>query len=165
MKTTIPAHHPMSDIRACDLTEFASLVPPSGRELLRLLGERAALALLNAWPGVQVPVPKRRDANAHGARRWAQIAAIVGDESMTALAAALGGNVMEVPTCNDLRIARRNHVVRQQFDELTAPHGGGLSKAAAVQELVLHHAPITYRQIELILDQPSRVEIRQNPLF
>ncbi|MCX7258008.1 MAG: hypothetical protein NTZ64_15175 [Polaromonas sp.] len=156
MTRTLLPHHPVSPIREEDLYAFAHLVPPSGVRLLALLGVHDGLRLLNVWPGVQIVVPKGPCNNAGGARRWAQIVAIVGAPATLKLADKLGGECLDVPTLDDLRKERRNSVIRAQFDQLTAsaPHGQGLSKAAAVLELNLLHAPITWRQLEIIIDRP-----------
>ena len=164
---TFPAHHPCSPIRQADLEAFGHLVPPSGVHLLVLLGKRDGLALLNAWPGVQIVVPKGPCNNSGGARRWAQIVAIVGESATLKLADAMGGECLEVPTLDMLRRERRNIVIRAQFDELTGPVSCGerMSKTAAVLELTLLHAPITWRQLEIILDRPSLEPVDQTPLF
>ncbi|MEO8118732.1 MAG: hypothetical protein ABI606_05340 [Rhodoferax sp.] len=167
MPATLPAHHPVSNITEADLQHFANLVPPSGSALLRMLGVSAGLSLLNVWAGVQVVVPKGPCNNAGGAKRWAQMVAIVGEDAMGVLAREMGGEVLEVPTLDALRKERRNHAIRTQFDRLTAkePAGEGLSKGRAVQELGLSHAPITWRQLEVILDRPSAESSQQNQLF
>lgn len=167
MSSTIPCHHPISNITERDLHNFANLVPPSGTALLRMLGVSAGLSLLNTWAGVQVVVPKGPCNNAGGAKRWGQMVAIIGEEAMLLLASEMGGEVLEVPTLDALRKERRNHAIRTQFDRLTAkaPAGEGLSKGRAVQELGLSHAPITWRQLETILDQPSNEPTPQNNLF
>ena len=165
--STLTPHHPISPIREEDLDAFAFLVPPSGVKLLVLLGKHDGLRLLNAWPGVQIVVPKGPCNNQGGARRWAQIVAIVGEPATVKLADEMGGECMEVPTLDDLRKERRNRAIRAQFDELTAsaPHGQGLSKAAAVLELNLLHAPMTWRQLEIIIDRPVVDWSAQNTLF
>lgn len=167
MPATLPAHHPASNITVDDLRNFANLVPPSGSALLRMLGVPAGLLLLNAWAGVQVVVPKGPCNNAGGAKRWAQMVAIVGEDAMGVLAHEMGGEVLEVPTLDALRKERRNHTIRTEFDRLTAraPAGEGLSKGRAVQELGLMFAPITWRQLEIILDRPSAEPSLQNQLF
>lgn len=154
--STLSPHHPVSPIRAADLDAFAHLLPPTGIKLLALLGKPDGLRLLNAWPGVQIVVPKGPCNNVGGARRWAQIVAIIGERATVKLADELGGTCLEVPTLDELRKERRNSAIRAQFDAMTAraPHGQGLSKAAAVLELGLLHAPITYRQLEIIIDRP-----------
>lgn len=154
----LPAHHVLSAISASDLAALAAWVPPSGAELVRVLGVAAGLTLLNGLGGVQLWVPKGPCNNAAGARTWAYVARIVGEAAMLDLAREWGGQWLEVPTLDALRKERRNRAMRCQFDQLTAkaPDGAGLSKARAVQELCLHFAPVTWRQVEAILDKPSR---------
>jgi hypothetical protein len=164
---TQASYHPSSPITEADLDAFAHLVPPSGVHLLVLLGRADGLRLLNAWPGVQVVVPKGPCNNAGGARRWAQFVGIVGERATLLLAKDMGGECLEVPTLQSLRTERRNAAVRAQFDHMTASlqHGGqGLSRAAAVQELNLLHAPITWRQLDAILDRAT-VSVPQSGLF
>lgn len=167
MSTHIPAHHPISNITEADLHNFANLVPPSGAAVLRMLGVQAGLTLINGLAGVQVVVPKGPCNNPGGARVWAYLVAVVGVDAMGILAREMGGECLEVPTLDALRKERRNHAIRTQFDHLTAqaPAGEGLSKARAVQELGLIHAPITWRQLETILDRPSPEPVAQNKLF
>ena len=159
--------HPASPLREIDLQDFASLVPPSGGALLRLLGIKAGLSLINGLGGVQVTVPKGPYNNAGGARVWQYISAVIGESARCVLSDEMGGSCLEVPTCDTLRKERRNQAIRARFDHLTArsPAGEGLSKARAVQELCLIHAPITWRQLEIILDRPTHVQAAQNTLF
>lgn len=154
----LPPHHPSSPITEADLRTFEHLLPPSGVHLLVLLGRADGLRLFNVWPGVQVVVPKGPCNNAGGARRWAQFVAALGERATLLLADELGGDCLEVPTLDALRKERRNCAIRTEFDRLTAtaPAGEGLSKAAAVQALVLRFAPLTWRQVETVLDRPSR---------
>lgn len=163
---TQASYHPSSPITEADLGAFAHLVPPSGVHLLVLLGRPDGLRLLNAWPGVQVVVPKGPCNNAGGARRWAQFVGVVGERATLLLAQDMGGECLEVPTLQTLRTERRNSAIRAQFDRLTAspPGGRGLSRAAAVQELNLLHAPITWRQLDAILDRPT-LAVHQGGLF
>lgn len=145
----------MSAIREEDLKVFAHLIPSSGALLLSLLGNREALLLLNAWPGVQFNVPMGPDNNVYGARLWSKIVNIMGETATAKLAHDMGGECLEIPTLHRLRTERRNHVLRAEFDRLTdrPPAGEGMSKAQAVTELAILYAPITWRQIETILDR------------
>lgn len=167
MTAHIPAHHPLSAITGADLQQFGHLVPPTGHAILRLLGVQAGLRLLNGLPGVQAVVPKGPCNNPGGARVWAYLSAVIGGDAMNLLAREMGGECLEVPTLDALRKERRNQAIRAEFDRLTAraPHGEGMSKARAVQELGLMHAPITWRQLETILDRPSLEPVGQNNLF
>ena len=167
MSPFLPAHRPISPITEADLRHYASLVPPSGVAVLRVLGVTAGLRLLNGLQGVQVVVPKGPCNNPGGARVWAFLVGVVGDAAVNVLAREMGGECLDVPTLDALRKERRNHAIRTEFDRLTAsaPLGEGLSKARAVQALCLGHAPISYRQLETILDRPSALPVCQNNLF
>ena len=167
MTTSLPAHHYNQAITEDDLQQMGYLVPPTGHGLVRMLGVSASLRVINRLGGWQVVIPKGPCNNAGGARVWAQLTHMIGEANVLALSQQMGGECLEVPTLNALRVERRNQAVRSHFDYLTAkaPNGEGLSKSRAVQELGLIHAPITWRQLETILDRPSQAPDNQNPLF
>ena len=141
-----------------DFTNLDHLMPETARLLAGCMGVDAAVALLNAWPGVEVKVPRFPDANPAGAKRWAQMAAVIGEPAMRKLAALYGGTVLEIPLCSRVQQEKRNRVIRRDFDQLTfkPPAGIGLSKADAVQEIGIRYAPISVRQIKSILNQINR---------
>lgn len=141
-----------------DFRTFMHLMPETAKALVQCMGSDAAVALLNAWPGVEVKVPRFPGANPAGARRWAQIAAVIGDAAMQKLARLYGGTTLEIPLCSRVRQEKRNRTIRQDFDQFTSkpPAGIGLSKTEAVQEIGMRHAPISARQIETILTQINR---------
>lgn len=149
----------MKPLTAADLAEVGHLLPYTAAHLLRVLGEGPALALLNTLPGVEMTIPKRADHNPAGARRWRMLAEIVGQDGMEQLAATFGGTVLDIPVCDEARREARNRAIRAEFDRLTMREG--FSKAQAVCELGLVHRPITYRQLEKIIDRPDAVEGRQ----
>lgn len=157
-------HYYRAELSASDLGQWASLLPPTGVELVRLLGADAALRLFNVWPGVQFLVPKGPCANSGGVRRWAQLCEVLGESATLVLSRELGGVGLNVPTLARLRQERRNHGIRIAFDFLTSSNGldVGLSKARAVHELCLLYAPMSCRQIETILDRPG-VELTPQP--
>lgn len=166
-RTHIPTHHPLSCITEADLKNFAALVPPSGTQILRMLGVQAGLKLLNGLAGGHVMVPKGPCNNPGGQRVWSQLVAVIGVDATNVLARQMGGDCLKVPTLYVLRAERRNHAIRTQFDRLTAPApaGEGLSKFRAMQELVLLHAPISCGHLESILDRPSLEPVCQDNLF
>lgn len=141
-----------------DFTNLDHLMPETARLLVGCMGVEAAVALLNTWPGVEVKVPRFPDANPAGAKRWAQMAAVIGEPAMRKLAALYGGTVLEIPLCSRVQQEKRNRVIRQDFDRFTSkpPAGIGLSKADAVQEIGMRYAPISVRQIKSILNQINR---------
>ncbi|MBF5004714.1 Mor transcription activator family protein [Diaphorobacter caeni] len=141
-----------------DFSDFSHLMPETALLLVQCMEIEATVALLNAWPGVEVKVPRFPNANPAGARRWAQLAALVGETAMQKLAALYGGTVLEIPLCSRVRLEKRNRNIRSEFDQLTAkpPTGEGLSKAEAVQEIGMRHAPISVRLIGSILSEINR---------
>ena len=169
MSRTLPPHHPHAPLTLADLNgPLAPWLPAGATSLVQALGAPAALALLNGCPGALIPnVPKSPGSNAHGAVRWAALTDLVGEQAMQRLAQSHGGGVLSVPNCHALRTERRNRYLRAEFDRLTArpPVGCGLSKNRAVEALVMALAPITYRQVEQILDKPSAAPVVQGALF
>lgn len=145
-----------------DLDVVRGLLPYTAQHLIAALGERAALALLNRLPGVQMTVPKHPDRNPAGARRWAMLEEIVGASTMPILAGTWGGSVLEIPTCHEARREARDRAIRAEFDRLTMREG--YSKAQAIYEIGLAHMPITSRQLEKIVDRPD-IECRQAEMF
>ncbi|MDP2808666.1 MAG: hypothetical protein Q8O34_00790 [Rhodocyclaceae bacterium] len=153
----------MKPLTAADVACVGHLLPYTALHILRVLGEDAGLALLNTLPGVQITVPRHPDRHPAGARRWAMLAGIVGADGMAALADEFGATVLEIPVCDEARKEARNRAIRAEFDRLTMKEGA--SKAQAIYELGLLHRPITYRQLEKIVDRPDVVESRQAGLF
>ena len=121
----------------------------------QIAADLEAIALLNTWPGVEIRVPRFPDAHPSGARRWMQIANVIGEIAMQKLASLYGGTMLEIPLCSRARQAKRNRIICRDFDHLTGkpPEGIGLSKTEAVQEIGMRYAPISARQIESILNR------------
>lgn len=145
-----------------DLRAVWSLLPYSAQALMDCLGDAPAAALLAARPGCQFLVPKHPTRHPAGAKRWAEIAAIVGDDAMEALAARWGGDVIEIPVCREARNELRARAIRAEFDRLTAD---GHSGAQAVYEIGLKYAPITSRAIEMMCGRGDAGDQRQKRLF
>jgi DNA-binding NarL/FixJ family response regulator len=74
-------------------------VPPSIAWLVKLVGEEAALALVEAHGGTRLFVPKRVGAHSALARRTG-----VPAKSLAPLAAAYGGETIKLPLCREWRI-------------------------------------------------------------
>lgn len=155
-------HPPARQVELADLapdSAHAALLPPSARTLVRVAGAGSALVLLQRCPGVQFVVPLRADANAHGRRRWQQLADVVGDAAMPAIAAHYAPGVLDVPMCTALLNAKRNAWIRARFDALTAPHARPACSAyAALQEINLALAqagwPFTLREVQKVVNAP-----------
>lgn len=76
------------------MTTLDSL-PPLAREIVALVGLEAAMALINAYPGVAIEVPRGHRASPMqaGLRR------IMGREAADTLIQHYGGTVLRVPMC------------------------------------------------------------------
>jgi len=139
-----------------DLAHLAHLLPDSALELVRTIGPEAAVALMRGMPGVQLMIPKSADANPAGARRYEQLACLMGASAALALIEAYGGNALDVPVCHAAALEKRNRWIRQRFDHLTARSEGALSRRQAVYELGLELSTagrsMTYRQIERAIE-------------
>lgn len=146
-----------------ELRSVWTLLPYSAQQIMDCLGDEAAAKLLAARPGCQFLVPRHADRHPSGAKRWAELAAIVGDEAMEALAARWGGDVIEIPTCKTARDELRARAIRAEFDRLTVE--SGYSGKQAVYEIGLKFAPISSRAIELMCGRADAGEQRQESLF
>lgn len=146
-----------------DLQEVWSLLPYTAQALVGCIGAQRAALLLNARPGCSFLMPKHPDANEAGARRWAELVSIIGDEGTVLLAARWGGDVLDVPTCQQARRELLRRKIRAAYDDLTKP--GGLSGQQAVYEICLRFAPISSRAVELICGRPDIGVPAQAELF
>lgn len=155
----------LQTITAADLASLGHLLPRSGVDLVRCIGLQAALEILNGLPGAVMTMPKTPANNPHAARRWAQLVQVTGSaQAVRELAAQYGGGPLEVPTCHQLRLEKRNRWLRERFDALTAGNsatkpGPAMSRNAAVYELGLELAQagecMTHQGIENVLDNPG----------
>ena len=131
-----------------DCAAVAGCLPYTALALIKLLGAEAACALLNARPGVTIVIPKHPDANPAGAKRWAELAALIGEPAMQVLADKWGGEALSIPVCKRARLELRARRIRAHWDRLV--NAEGLSGRQAVYEIGLLEAPITSRAIEQI---------------
>lgn len=165
MKPHAHPPRPAAHLTVQDLLTLGHLLPASARELVRCVGECAALLLLNQLPGLILPMPKTATGNRHGARRWQQLAALVGQDATALIAAQYGGFVLEINTCAALRTERRRRWLRAGFDMLTTGPGG-LSKNHAIEQLAIELAragdPMSNRGIEQAVDSADSAALLQD---
>lgn len=135
-------------MNCADLHAVYSLLPYTAQVLIDVLGPTHACALLDARPGCQMTIPRHSDRHPAGARRWAELSDIIGEDGMQALAARWGGDVIEIPTCKAARAELRNRAIRAEYDRLTMKES--CTGRQAVYEIGLKFAPISSRAIELI---------------
>lgn len=131
-----------------DCAAISGCLPYTALALIQALGAVPACTLINERPGVTLVIPKHPDANASGARRWAELAELIGEPAMQILAAKWGGQPFSVPVCKRAREELRARRIRAHWDRLV--NRERLSGRQAVYEICLLEAPITSRAIELI---------------
>lgn len=143
-------------ILAEDLAAMRWLVPDSVSELVDDVGAAASLALINAWPGVAIVMPRASDAGGSvGARLWQALAALIGEEATQRMGQLYGGQCVEIASCFALRTERRRRWLRARCDAMFAA-APGVSKATALHALGIALAragdPMSGRAIEMALD-------------
>jgi hypothetical protein len=147
-----------------DLPTIYGLLPYTAMVLIEILGATPACALLAARPGCTLLIPKHPDHNPAGAKRWAELVGIVGEEGMQALATRYGGDVLDIPTCKAARDELRHRAIRAEFDRLTTSEG--MSGKQAIYEIGLKFAPISSRAIEQICGKADAGQaVEQAELF
>ncbi len=146
------------------LRQVWALLPYTAQALVGILGATPACALLSARPGCTLLIPKHPDHNPAGAKRWVELAEIVGAQGMQALATRYGGDVLDIPTCKAARDELRHRAIRAEFDRLTTSEG--MSGKQAIYEIGLKFAPISSRAIEMICGKADAgVAVEQAELF
>lgn len=131
-----------------DCAAISGCLPYTALALIQAIGAVAACTLINERPGVTLVIPKHPNANAAGARRWAELAELIGEPAMQILAAKWGGEPFSVPVCKRAREELRDRRIREHWDRLV--NREGFSGRQAVYEICLLEAPITSRAVELI---------------
>jgi hypothetical protein len=150
-------------MKSSDLAAVQSLLPYTAQALIGCLGPDPAAALLAARPGCTILIPKHPDKHPAGAKRWAELAGIIGEDAMHLLAKRYGGDVIDIPTCKQARDELRNRAIRKEFDRLTREEK--LSGNQATYEIGLKFAPISSRAIELICGKADAGDVEQTELF
>lgn len=123
-----------------------SLLPPVIREIVRLIGHGAAMALVHEFGGQDLRIPKT-DASA----TWAALAEVIGEPAMKTLARAFGGEQLSIALCANSMKVDRNRKMVARYEALL---GEGHSSRGAVSVLVREFRPISYRTVEKIVNSP-----------
>lgn len=146
-----------------DLQSISGLLPYTAQVLIGCIGPEATARLLSARPGCSIQIPRHPDANAAGARRWAELAEIIGEHEMRLLATRWGGDIIDIPTCKAARDELRARSIRAMYDQLTMRDG--YSGNQAIYEICLRFAPISSRAVELIIGRTDTGTAAQVELF
>ncbi len=91
----------------------ASLLPASVAQLATVTGWPGALALVEAYPGQTLDLPK-----SPAAPIWTELNKVIGNMAYLRLYAAYSGQSVYVPACSGLAAAERTRRIRAEVREL-----------------------------------------------
>jgi hypothetical protein len=146
-------------VTAQDLEEHGHLISPCGVLITHCIGAQAFASLVRFWGGVGIHVPVSLGNKTKAARFFWRMAPIIGEAAVTALWSEFQGQRLNVPTCSDLRIYKRQKWIRAKFDELTCQPGAYVSAHSAINEICILLAasayPATNREVQSIVNMES----------
>lgn len=134
-------HHTESAAARLDGAVIRALVPQLVAEWIDLMGLAPTLALVRAYPGLQIKVPF----GVKPGLMTARLDLILGSEAAAAFITRHGGEHLTVPSCAALARALRDAEICAAFDSGEKPH-----------EIAMAFG-MTLRQIRLILNRPGAV--------
>lgn len=123
------------------------MLPEVIQEIVRLVGHSHAMALVHAFGGQELRIPKTEASDT-----WAALVEVIGDPATRKLAAGLGGGEpIYIALCARAVKADRNRRMIERYDALLRE---GHSGRGAVSVLVREFAPISNRWVEKIVNAP-----------
>lgn len=123
------------------------MLPEVIQEIVRLIGHSHAMALVQAFGGQELRIPKTDVSDT-----WAALVEVIGEAATRKLAAGLGGGEpIYIALCARAVKADRNRRMIERYDDLLR---GGHSGRGAVSVLVREFAPISNRWVEKIVNAP-----------
>jgi hypothetical protein len=147
---------PFHQITAHDLVEFRHTIPPPMLYLMKCIGDGPALALFNAFMGVELTVPGADKRRTRAAKLWDELEAVIGAEATDKLAKEYGTERLQIPVFRALRGEKRLKYIRTAFDTRTASTGPAMTARAAIRSICMDLNrvgwPMTFHQIEMILN-------------
>lgn len=91
---------------------YTSDLPETARNIVRLVGLEAALALIREFGGVTFPFPLGADSNASGAARFASLEDVVGHHAAMRMLTEYAGEDLYIPNCKQaVSSARRRAMI------------------------------------------------------
>lgn len=148
---------PLHQITADDLVEFRHTIPDPMLQLMKVIGEGPALALFNAFMGVELTVPGADKRRARSAKLRDDLEAVIGAEATDKLAKEYGTERLQIPVFRELRMQKRLKYVRTAFDTRTASTGPAMSAREAIRSICMDLSrggwPMTFHQIEMMLNR------------
>ena len=134
-------HYTESAAQRLDASAIRALVPPLVAEWMDLMGVLPTLALVRAYPGVQMKVPLGHKPGVMSRR----LATLLGDTAAELFMFRYGGEHITVPSCAGLARALRDAEITAAYDR-----GDKLHEIALATGL-------TVRQLRYILKMPGGV--------
>lgn len=133
--------HDGSD-RLFDFPIYREDLPPSGRDLVDLIGWPKTRTLIQSLGGVIYPIPKGRDNNSQGSARYEHLVELIGTEAADVLLHHYSDSHLYIPTC---RRAVSNALKRHM--QARCDQGASLEQIA----IELH---VTTRWVSMCLTAP-----------
>lgn len=122
-------------------------LPAVIQEIIRIIGHGRTMALIAEFGGQELRIPR-----AEGSDTWAALAEVIGDAASKQLSVAMGGGEpVYIALCARALKQDRNRKMIAQYEKLLRD---GHSGRGAVSVLVRNFRPISYRQVEKIINSP-----------
>ncbi len=115
-------------------------------EIFQLIGHAPALEMVRAFGGQELRIPARMEGET-----WKNLVNVLGEADARRLAEVFRGETIYIALCMKAIKAERNLRMIARFDELLV---NGMSGGRAVSMLVREFGPISYRQVETIVNTP-----------
>lgn len=128
-------------------------------EIVGVIGHGSAMELVREMGGQNIFIPR-----GPGCASWDLLAQVIGEPSTGRLSMAMGGREVYIALCHKALKAARNRRMIDRYDELLR---NGCSARQAVNVLVREARPISYRQVETIVNSVPQDEsgMVQSELF
>ncbi|MDL2266786.1 hypothetical protein LJC46_02210 [Desulfovibrio sp. OttesenSCG-928-G15] len=130
------------------LAKYEHLLPPEGREISRVIGVTAMIALVKAVGGTTMIIPK-----AYGVKPPASYTLLVdfiGETAADKLCRHYGGFKVYIPKCEDALRRLRNVMMTEEYDSRIR---AGETGTDIVKDLVRRYN-LSDRRVEDIVNQP-----------
>ena len=106
----------MNPARQLAMLEIAEAdLPPTARNLVRLVGWSGAFALLRELRGARIYCPASGPDEA--GQRFCRVAELAGADAARRIYAEYRGSVLEIPSCREALALARNRALRRAFDQ------------------------------------------------
>lgn len=122
-------------------------LPDVIQELIRLIGHGKTMALVHEFGGQELRIPRTDVSDT-----WAALAEVIGELATRILASTFGGgDPLYIALCDKAIKQERNRKMIARYETLlNSAHSG----RGAVSILVREFGPISYRQVEKIVNSP-----------